>query len=68
MSMAHLLWKGELALPDSNGDEDKLKQEKAPCAGWHSCVLPGSYRLSDGRAPLWHHGSFAHPTSGEAKM
>ncbi|KIM50522.1 hypothetical protein SCLCIDRAFT_807493 [Scleroderma citrinum Foug A] len=47
---------------------DKLKQEKAPCAGWHSCVLPGSYWLSDGRAPLWHHGSFAHPTSGEAKM
>ena len=42
--MGHPLWKVELASPiaeDSNDHEDELKQEKAPRAGWHSCVLPG---------------------------
>ena len=44
MTMGHLLWKVELASPiaeDSNDHKDELKQEKAPHAGWHSCVLPG---------------------------
>lgn len=44
MTMGHPLWKVESASPiaeDSNGDEDELKQEKAPRAGWHSRVLPG---------------------------